>query len=87
MDRALNRTRTRAYSDLQSLGRRADLLSMYTTYFDRPELLGHEVERYLEISAEDLRHCAARLLADDHQVVVTVIPKQSSRQPSSERSQ
>ncbi len=82
MDRALNRTRTRAYSDLQSLGRRA-----YTTYFDRPELLGHEVERYLEIGAEELCQCAARLLADERQVVVIVIPKQSSHQPSSERPQ
>ncbi len=82
MERALNRTRTRAYSDLQSLSRRADLLSMYTTYFDQPELLGHEVERYLDIGSEDLRRCAEQLLAAGNQVVVTVVPKGDSGQGS-----
>ncbi len=75
MDRALNRTRTQTYGDLQSLSRRADLLSMYTTYFDQPERLGDELERYTQLTAEELRRCAARLLSADGQVVVSIIPR------------
>ena len=74
LERALNRTLTRAYGDLQSLARRADLLSQYTTYFDQPELLGREVERYREISREQLRAYAERLFHPDNRTVVTVIP-------------
>jgi zinc protease len=82
LERALNRTRARAYAELQSLGRRADLLSQYTTFFDQPELLGREVERYDGLDAAALAAAAERWLQPDNRVVVTVVPRGDAAAPA-----
>ncbi len=74
-ERALNQSLTDYYSQLQTLDRRADLLSMFTTYFDNPEGVIREVERYHALTPEDLRAFAAEHLGEHQRAVVTVVPR------------
>lgn len=75
VDRARNRLLTGHYGQLQTLDRRADLLSLFTTYFDAPERLAGEPERYRRLETENLRRFAAEHLAPDRRAVVTVVPR------------
>ena len=72
VERARNRLLRYHYTDLQSLSDRADLLSQFTTYFDAPEAVAREIERYEDVTAEDIRQLAARYLGRDQRAVVTV---------------
>lgn len=74
VERARNGLLRYHYAELQSLADRADLMSQFTTYFDAPEAAAGEIERYREITAEDLREVAARYLRTDHRSVVAVPP-------------
>ncbi len=74
-ERALNQRLTDYYSQLQTLDRRADLLSMFTTYFDDPNGMIREVERYRSLTPEDIQAFAARHLKNNQRAVVTVVPR------------
>jgi zinc protease len=75
MERTLNRIETAFVTRLESAERRADLLSMFTTYFDEPERIASEIERYRSLTPEAI-HQAARLhLAPDHRVKLRYVPK------------
>jgi predicted Zn-dependent peptidase len=78
IERAKSALVTSHYSQLQTLDRRADRLSMLTTYFDAPELLSKEAQRYLGLETEDLRQFVAEHLVPDRRVVVTVVPRKVS---------
>ena len=77
LERAKNRLLTGHYSQLQTLDRRADLLSLFTTYFDDPSLVSREVERYRRLGTADLQAFAADHLRPDRRAVVTVGPRES----------
>jgi len=73
--RARNKLVT-SYSDhLQALDDRAELLSMFTTYFDEPQRLTSEIDRYLGKSAEDLASVARDFLTSEKAVTIRVIPR------------
>lgn len=72
VERARNRLLRHHYQELQSLADRADLMSQFATYFDAPEMAAREIERYREITAEDLRDLAHRYLDTGRRAVVTV---------------
>ena len=74
-DRALNQSLTGYYSQLQALDRRADLLSLFTTYFDDPAGVIQEVDRYHSLKPEDLTTFAAERLGEHQRAVVTVVPQ------------
>jgi hypothetical protein len=48
---------------------------MFATYFDAPEAAGREMERYLELGAEDVAEFARRYLDPSSRVTVTVVPR------------
>ncbi len=75
IERARNRLLTGWYSDLQTVGRRADLLSQMTTFFDQPERIATEADRYRQLGGPELRSLARRLLTRDRRAVVTVLPR------------
>ncbi len=77
LERAKNRLLTGHYGQIQTLDRRADLLSLFTTYFDDPSLVSREVERYRRLGAADLQAFAADHLRPDRRAVVTVVPRES----------
>ena len=52
MTRSLSRIESAELSALSRMDEVADRLSMYATYFDRPELINEQLGRYLEVDAE-----------------------------------
>ncbi len=75
-ERALNQRLTDHYSQLQTLDRRADHLSLFTTYFDDPSGIFREVERFGAVTREAVREFAAESLRPDRRAVVTVVPRE-----------
>ncbi len=73
-DRAMSQRLTGLYGQLQTLDRRADLLSLYTTFFDDPAGVARQEERYRAVRPEDVMAFAAKRLAAGR-AVVTVVPR------------
>ncbi len=74
-ERALSQQLTDLYSQLQTLDKRADLLSLHTTYFDDPSRVARQEECYRSLSPEDVTAFAAGHLGEDQRAVVTVVPR------------
>ena len=74
-ERAVSQRLTDHYGQLQTLDRRADLLSMFTTYFDDPAGVARQADRYRAPTAADIQAFAARRLRTDRRAVVTVVPR------------
>ena len=65
-------------SELAALSRMdevADRLSMYATYFDRPELINEHLGRYLAVDAEAIREVCAQVLDPDSRAAITYVPR------------
>ena len=62
---------------LQRVGERADRLSMYATLLDDPGEINHQLERYLAVTAEDVRAACADVLVPANRVVLTYIPAET----------
>jgi zinc protease len=75
MERVLVSVEARRVLELQKVSERADQLSMLTTYFDRPELINTEMDRYRAVTAEDVRRFVAEHLSADNRVVLTYVPR------------
>ena len=73
--RARNKLVTSFSDQLQALDDRADLLSLFTTYFDEPQRITSEIERYLGQSAENLASVARDRLTPEKAVTIRVIPR------------
>jgi predicted Zn-dependent peptidase len=56
----------------------ADRLSMFATYFDRPQLINEQLERYLAADADAIRSVAESVFRADNRAVVTYIPAEGS---------
>jgi predicted Zn-dependent peptidase len=56
----------------------ADRLSMFATYFDRPQLINEQLERYLAVDGEQIRSLAADVFRPDNRAVVTYVPAEST---------
>ncbi len=54
----------------------ADRLSMYTTYFDRPELINEQLERYLAVDVEAVREVCAAVFGTDDRATITYVPRE-----------
>ena len=65
-------------SELSALSRMdevADRLSMFSTYFDRPELVNEQLARYLEVDAEAVRQVCADVFGTDDRATITYVPR------------
>jgi len=78
LGRARNKVITALSDQYQKLDQRADLLSMFTTYFDDPHRLQQELETYLELDREDLARVADHYLQTDAQVSLAIVAKSKS---------
>ncbi|HEU0298413.1 MAG TPA: hypothetical protein VFR37_03145, partial [Longimicrobium sp.] len=74
-ERALTSVEARRMLELQKVNERADQLSMLTTYFDQPELINAEMDRYRAVTAQDVRRFAAGHLGAENRVVLTYVPQ------------
>ncbi len=79
VERARNRVLTSYYGEIQTLERRADLLSQMTTYFDDPLHFQREIELLHDISTDDVRQVAQRLSTGTGRARVRVEPQEGAR--------
>lgn len=64
-------------SELGALGRVeevADRLSMYATYFDRPELINEQLSRYRAVDPAAMLDVARQVFREDNRAVITYVP-------------
>jgi predicted Zn-dependent peptidase len=64
-------------SELSALSRMdevADRLSMYSTYFDRPELINEQLDRYLAVDADAVREVCASVFGSER-ATITYVPR------------
>ena len=59
---------------LQRVEERADRFAMYTTLFDDPDLINRQLDRYLSVTAEQIRDVAALVFRRENRVVLTYVP-------------
>ena len=85
-ERSRNQRLTGHYGQLQTLDRRADLLSLSTTFFDDPTRAIREVDRFQAVQREDVMAFADEHLGLDQRAVVTVEPRGASTDGASEAS-
>ncbi len=79
LTKSRNKVVTSFCDELQKLDQLADLLSMFTTYFDNPELMEQEVETYLSLESVDLSEFASAYLEPDSCVSLVVVPEAESK--------
>ena len=58
---------------------------MFATYFDRPELVNEQLERYLAVDAEAIQARRAAGLPPDNRAVITYVPAESGGGGAHER--
>ena len=76
--RAVAVTETRLVRTLERMGERADLLSMFTTYFDDPERLNGEMDRLRAVTPGEVRAFAAARLGEDNRGVLSYVPREDA---------
>jgi len=59
---------------LQRVSERADRLGMYATLLDEPDEVNRQLDRYLAVTAADVRAACAALLVEHNRVVLTYVP-------------
>jgi zinc protease len=74
LERARNKVITALTDQFQKLDDRADLLSMFTTYFDDPHRLEEEAAIYNRIQRTDLVEVANRYLQPESMLSLAVVP-------------
>jgi predicted Zn-dependent peptidase len=76
--RAVSLMEARQLADLQTVGERADQLSMYTTLFDDPARINTEIDRLRAVSVGDVRRFAKKYLIRENRAVMHYVPKEDA---------
>lgn len=61
-----------------TVARRAENLANYHMYFGDANLINTEIERYMEVTREDIQDVAKKYFSKDNRVVLYYLPKQSN---------
>lgn len=75
--RAIALIETDLVASLQSAGDRADRLSMFATYFNRPELINEQADRYREVTAQRVNDLVSERFGEDNRASLLYLPKES----------
>ncbi len=75
LQRIINQIEARKIRELQSVNSKAELLNSFAVYFENPNLINHEIERYKSIDAADIKKTAGNYLTNENRVVVTFLPE------------
>jgi zinc protease len=76
LERARNQIVTSYFNEIQSVERKAELLSHFTTFFGDPDRLDSEIQSYLDLEVADLVRFARTYLVPERRVVLTILPKE-----------
>lgn len=82
VSRAAALIETEMVSALQSAGDRADRLSMFATYFGRPELLNEQAARYQQVTPDSVNAFIGERLGEDNRASLLYVPRAMGRQVS-----
>jgi zinc protease len=74
LDRAVALTETSLLREIQHVGARADLLSMFNQLFDDPARLNGEAQRVRAVTRDQVRDFAGKYLGPDNRALLTYIP-------------
>jgi predicted Zn-dependent peptidase len=75
IERAVALTETALVRQIEQVGERADLVSMFDQLFDDPERLNGELERLRAVTPADASAFVERLLGADNRAVLTYVPE------------
>ena len=78
VERSVALTETRLVRGLEKVKERADLLSMFTTFFDDPGRLNGEMDRVRDVTPDDVRAFAEERLGPDNRAVVSYVPREET---------
>jgi predicted Zn-dependent peptidase len=76
VNRAVSLIETDLVASLQSAGERADRLSMFATYFDRPDLINEQADRYREVTAERVNDLVSERFGQDNRASLLYVPRE-----------
>ena len=74
LQRIQNQLEARKLRELQTVSARADYLNMFSVYFNDPDLINTEIEKYKTISTADIKRTAAEYLQNNNRAVLTYLP-------------
>ena len=72
LDKARNQVLYRAVSARATIHSIGEGLAQYMTYFDDPDLINQEVEKYLEVTPGEMRAAAETFLIPDNRTTIMV---------------
>jgi zinc protease len=75
IERVLTGIEARHIISMQKVGERADQISMFTTLFDDPEALNDELDRYQEVSPDQVFSFATEFVTRENAAVLRYIPR------------
>ncbi len=75
VSRAAALIETELVGALQSAGDRADRLSMFATYFGRPELLNEQMSRYQQVTPDTVNAFIQERLGEDNRASLLYVPR------------
>jgi len=78
VDRAIALMETRFVKEVEQVGERADLISMYEMFFGEPSRINDEIDRLRAVTLDDLRGFVDDHLGPDNRAVLTYVPEAAS---------
>lgn len=76
--RAVALIQTMFVSSMQEAGERADKLSMFATYFGKPELINEEVDRYRAVTTDQVNAFIRERLGENNRASLLYVPRGES---------
>jgi zinc protease len=76
VSRAAALIETDLVASLQSAGERADRLSMFATYFDNPEFINEQSERYHAVTVEEVNQFFAERFGENNRASLLYVPRE-----------
>ena len=84
IERAVALTETALVRQIEQVGERADLVSMFDQLFDDPARLNSELERLRAVTPADVSAFVERFLGADNRAVLTYVPETAKTPTASE---
>ena len=76
VERAIALIETDLVASLQSAGERADRLSMFATYFSRPQLINEQAARYRAVTVESVNALVSERFGEDNRASLIYVPRE-----------
>ncbi|HEY5609827.1 MAG TPA: pitrilysin family protein [Thermoanaerobaculia bacterium] len=81
LNRVKNQTETDYAHQIEDYSDRADLLNMFTTYFNDPNMLNQLLDRYRAVTVADVQQAAAKYFVASNRVTLYYLPLDAATTP------